>query len=213
MTGMVCTLGPVTVDQLPSGAVVVDPALVCAAMDGGDGRFVLVGDEPLPVTQVWSDTLRPMLTGADRALLIHPSWWTGRRIDTVRAAAVELTANVELMSRSVVLAHRHPGAVLVEVAAHVVLVVLDGVPVSAHERSSPPEVVAQRVADAVLTAGPGRSVVVDAPTQVPGADVLAARLGAALPGWESASAGTVNSVGRQRHWRPGSAAIPVQVVA
>ena len=195
MTAAVCAVGPVTLARVPGGAVAADPMLVCAAMDGGDGRFVLVGDDPVPLGEVWVDCLRPVLDGADRALLIHPSWWTAPRIDTVRAATTELVSQVDLRSRSAVLASRHPAATVVEVAVNVVLVMRGGVAVSAHERSSAPQELASSVADSVRSSGPGPAVVIDAPAQVPGAEVLAALISAALPG-----TGVVISGDRQLGW-------------
>jgi type VII secretion-associated protein (TIGR03931 family) len=183
MTAAICAVGPVTITRLPGdppGAHPAGVALVQAAIDGGDGRWVLVGDEPAPLQRVWVDSLAPLLAGADRAVLIHPSWWTAPRIDVVRAAVAGLVADAELMSRSVLLGHRHPGAVIVEIAPHAVLVLLDGSPVAVHERNSAPEGVAQRVAETVLAAGRGRPVVIDTPEQVPGADEVAVAAGKAL---------------------------------
>jgi type VII secretion-associated protein (TIGR03931 family) len=179
MTTAVCTVGPVTVGRLPDGHL-AEPLLVDAALDGGDGRVVLVGDEPVPLRQVWTDSLRPLLDGASRAVLIHPSWWTAPRIGVLHSAAGDLVADVELRSRSATLARNRPTAVVVEIASHAVLVIVDGLVTTAHERSSLPATVAQRVADTVRAAGRGRPVVVDAPAHLPGAQALSTRISAAL---------------------------------
>jgi type VII secretion-associated protein (TIGR03931 family) len=84
---------------------------------------------------------------------------------------------------------------VVEVAVNVVLVMRGGVAVSAHERSSAPQELASSVADSVRSTGPGPAVVIDAPAQVPGAEVLAALISAALPG-----TGVVISGDRQLGW-------------
>lgn len=183
MTAAICAVGPATIARLPGDPPEAHPAgvaLVQAALDGGDGRCVLVGDEPAPLQRVWLDSLAPLLAGADRAVLIHPSWWTAPRIETVRAAVAGLDADAELMSRSVVLGHRHPRAVVVEIAPHAVLVLRDGLPVAVHQRICAPDAVARRVAETVLGAGREGPVVIDTPAQVAGAFEVAAAVEAAL---------------------------------
>lgn len=183
MTAAICAVGPATIARLAGDKGEVHPAgmaLMQAALDGGDGRCVLLGDEPAPLQQVWTDSLAPLLDGADRAVLIHPSWWTAPRIDMLRSAAAGLVADVELRSRAAVLMHRHPRAVVVEIAVQAVLVLLDGRPVAVHERTSAPDTVAQRIAETVLAEAPQRPVVIDTAAQVAGAEVMAAAVSAVL---------------------------------
>jgi type VII secretion-associated protein (TIGR03931 family) len=174
MTTAVCELGPVTVRRLGCGtatAVDADRILGDAALDGGDGRTVLVGQEPRALPEVWRAVLQPLLDAADRAVLIHPSWWPVTRIETVRHAA-GLT-NVEIVTRADVLARRHvPGSAVVEIAEQVVAVVGGGAPIAVYARTTAPQVLADQVA-AALARHDGRPVVVDAPPGVPGARALA----------------------------------------
>lgn len=176
MTTAVCELGPVTVRRLDCGtgrAVDADPVLGAAALDGGDGRTVLVEHQARPLSEVWCAILQPLLDGATRAVLIHPSWWPATQVETARDVAAAL-ANVEMITRTELLAHRRgTGGAVVEIAEHVVAVVGGGAPIAVHARAPAPEVVAQQVAAAVLARHDGRPVLVDAPVGVPGAAALA----------------------------------------
>lgn len=177
MTTAVCALGPASIHRLPcTAASSVDVPMEQAVLDGGDGRTVLAGTEPIPLPVAWRAVLRPLLDDADRTLLIHPSWWPVTRVDTVRDAAADLVRDVEMVSRAELLVSRRgvaSSATVVEIAAHAVLVVSAGVPISLGLRSSAPEHVAGEVVAAVLDRGGRRAVLVDAPPPVPGAEVLA----------------------------------------
>lgn len=208
MTAAVCAVGPATVARLPDDSSAAHPAgvaVVQAAIDGGDGRCVLVGDDPTPLQRVWADTLAPLLEGADRAVLIHPSWWTAPRIDMVRATATALVGDAELISRSVLLDHRHSRAVIVEMAPHAVLVLCDGVPVAVHQRTSAPDVVAHRVAETVLAQDRQRPVVIDTPAQVAGAAEVATAVDTVLA---RHGVRAERSADRQLFWAASTLAVP-----
>ena len=176
MTTMVCELGPAAVRRLDCGTMTsaeADPILGAAALEGGDGRAVLVGGEARPLPEVWRAALRPLIDGADRTVLIHPSWWPLTQIDTVRDV-VSAPTTVEMITRAGLLAHRHgAGGTVVEIAEHVVAVVGGIAPMAVHARTAAPEAVAHQVAAAVLSRPDGRPVIVDAPAGVPGAEALA----------------------------------------
>lgn len=170
----VCELGPVTVRRCGCGTTPpadADRILGDAALEGGDGRTVLVGHEARPLPEVWRAVLQPLLAGVDRALLIHPSWWPVTQVETVREVAAAMT-DVDMTTRAVLLVQRH-GGVVVELAEHLVAVVGAGAPIAVHPRATAPEEVADRVAAAVAARHDGRPVLVDAPAGVPGAAALA----------------------------------------
>ncbi|WP_199253845.1 type VII secretion-associated protein [Mycolicibacterium mengxianglii] len=178
MTTAVCAVGPVLISRLSGAAA--DPEQARAVLDDGDGRFVLVGDRPVPIHQAWRHVLRPLLGGADRVLLVHPSWWPAPRINVVRAVAGELAGGLQMCTRANVWARRAPAAVVVEIAPHAVVVTADGSPITLRERSTKPAVLVSDIVDAVRAAGPTRPVILDVAAGVPGGDVLAEAIGAAL---------------------------------
>ncbi|MGB3486458.1 MAG: type VII secretion-associated protein [Mycobacterium sp.] len=171
---VICALGPAIVDTCG------DPRVGRAALDGGDGRHVLVGDRPRPLRQVWQEVLAPLLDGADAALLVYPSWWPAPRAETVAAAAAGVVGRVDMASRSAVLVARYPGALVVEIAEHAVLVTGGGADLTVLRRDGPPQVLAQQVATTAAATSHVGPVLIDAPEQVPGAEVLAGMLSTAL---------------------------------
>jgi type VII secretion-associated protein (TIGR03931 family) len=174
MTTAVCELGPAVIRRLDCSTTVSVPAdrvLSEAALDGGDGRTALVGNEPLPLPVVWRTVLQPLLHGVERALLIHPSWWPVTRINAARDAAADLVRDVELSSRAQILA-KSSGASVIEIAAQWVVVSAGGVAVTVQPRSPSPETVASNVVAAVLNRGTDGVVLIDAPPTGSGADVL-----------------------------------------
>lgn len=174
MTTALCQLGPAEIIRMDGATTTsesVDAALSEAALDGGDGRTVLVGDEPVALSLVWRAALQSLLSGAHRTVLIHPSWWPSTRVTAVRDAAANLVPDVETASRAQVLA-QGSDVVVVEIAAQVVAVVVDGVPVSIQSRSATPEVVAGEVVATVVSRHTGGTVMVDAPPTVAGAAAL-----------------------------------------
>jgi type VII secretion-associated protein (TIGR03931 family) len=184
MTTAVCELGPTGIRRLAGStgtSVICDPILGAAALDGGDGRTALVGDEPVPLPVVWRATLQPLLAGADRTLLIHPSWWPVTQLHTVRDAAAGLVHDVEFASRATVLTlHRDGDLRVIEIGPELVAVVGGNAPIAVHSRGPAPHSVAGQVAAAVLARRPDRTVLIDAPAAVPGAEVLAALIAGEL---------------------------------
>jgi hypothetical protein len=171
-----CLLGPVTVQRVTPPATVADPTLAAAALGAGPARVVLVDDRPTAVGTLWGEVLAPLLQHADGAILVHPGWWTPPMAESVRCAAESLVGTVTLAPRASVLTRGDPGVVVVEVAAHAVLVTGSSGPLGLVHRGG--ESVVERVADLV---GRGPAII-DAPAQVPGSAGLGAALAVALSG-------------------------------
>lgn len=151
MRHAVVEVGPVTV----RGANPPDPELVSLALDAIDEDLVLVGEDPAPVSELWSRLMEVAVGGAEDVLLVCPTWWPGARIDRVREATTATT--VEVIERTALL-QRQARATVVEIATELVLVTRLGArPVVI---ANVDDEVANRVAAAVGLAGP---VLIDAP--------------------------------------------------
>lgn len=175
-----CEVGPALIRAWQGGAgeyVLADPVLSEAALAGVDDPLTLVDGRPVATDDVWREALAPLLDDAEAAVLVHPSWWPAARVEAVTRVATGCTEVVESMSRGEALVRRFPGALVVEIAPHLVLT-LDGEhPVGVESRSAAPGL----VADAVVRRATGRSSVwVDAPAGVPGAAELAAMITAGM---------------------------------
>lgn len=165
-----CEIGPCAV-RMPAGAPDPDPGLVQAVLAGGEDPLTLVGDRPVAVAEAWRALLQPVLDGASRVVLIHPSWWSRRLVETVLAAAAGPGRDITASARA---AAARPGETWVEIAPHLVLVVAATARTAVSRRIRTPQAVAQAVAQAVEGAASGARVSVDAPAGVPGCDALAA---------------------------------------
>ena len=177
--GTVCEVGPVEVRHLRSGSgesVPPDPRLTAAALDGDD-PMVLVGARPMALREVWRALLEPLLRSDEPALLVHPSWWPGPRIDNVRAVAQRLSADVITSPRSWLLATIAGDAPVVEIGPQIVTVTVDGaVPSGIPRRARAPSDVADSIVRTVLRESERGPVWLDAPAGVPGAGALAAQI-------------------------------------
>ncbi|WP_176561944.1 type VII secretion-associated protein [Mycolicibacterium palauense] len=174
MSGLECEIGPCAV-RVPAGTAHPDPGLAQAALAGGEDPLTLVGDRPVAVAEAWRALLQPVLDGASRVVLIHPSWWSRRLVETVLAAAAGPGRDVTASARA---AAARPGQTWVEIAPHLVLVVAGATRTAVSRRMRTPQTVAEAVAQAVAQvvegAASGARVSVDAPAGVPGCDALAA---------------------------------------
>ena len=175
-----CEVGPALIRASRGGAgeyVLADPVLSEAALAGLDDPLTLVDGRAVTTDDVWSEVLTSLLGDAKAVVLVHPSWWPAARVEVVTRIATGCTEVVESMSRCEALVRRSPGALVVEIAPHLVLT-LDGEhPAAAESRSAAPGLVAEAV---VRRAAASPSVWVDAPAGVPGAAELAAVVTAGL---------------------------------
>lgn len=161
----VIEVGPAQVRRLCCGTAESGDAGV-AALEWVDDPVALLDDSPIPTPRLWRSVLENLACEASYGsmLLIHPSWWPPARIERVTAAAGRDDATVR--PRAELLAG--DATVVVEIAAALVAVI--GGEVIAEPRLGPPA----QVADAVAPHVPrGVTVVIDAPTGVPGAAELA----------------------------------------
>jgi type VII secretion-associated protein (TIGR03931 family) len=173
--GTVCEIGPVQVRRLLSGGgelVPPDPALVTAAL-GNDDPVALVGTRALAFDEIWCALLEPLL-GNEPALLVHPSWWPGPRIDHVREVARRYAGDVITRPRSWLLGTVDGDGPVVEIGPQVVTVTgHGGAPSGFHRRARTPSEVADSVVQKAVQQSGRSPVWLDAPVGVPGADALA----------------------------------------
>ncbi|KUI45112.1 hypothetical protein AU197_12775 [Mycobacterium sp. IS-1590] len=137
------------------GANPLDPELVSSALGAIDDDLVLVGEDAVSVSDLWSRLMAAAVGGAEAVVLVCPTWWPGARIDRVREAMTATT--VEVIGRTAAL-RRRTRATVVEIAAE--LVVVSRVGARAVVIANVDDHVAERVVAAVGLAGP---VLIDAP--------------------------------------------------
>ena len=172
--------GPATIRQLCCEAS-ADDEVVRAALRAIDDRVALVRGRPVPVGSLWCDALRslPCVSGAPTATVVHPSWWSSSRLAVVTDAA---TSMGETRPRSWLLARAATGPVapvVVEISERLVAVI--GEAMVAVPCRAEPSLVAERVAREIAALMPRTpAVVIDAPSSVSGAAVLAALIAEAV---------------------------------
>ncbi len=187
MTGHppVIEIGPGTVRRLCCGGG--DPAeRATTALDCIDDPVALVDGQPVAVPALWRSVLRAVACPGRRCaprsmLIVHPTWWSTRRVELVAAAARPLADLILARPRSGLLVA--PGEdimVVVEIADRLVAVTATGT--AADPRSGPPDTVADAVVRrvAALIRGVPATVAIDGPGTVGGAAVLAAMIAARL---------------------------------
>lgn len=181
-------VGPTVVRRLCcGGATVADVEAGRAALACIDDPVTLVDLRPVSVESLWQQVLASVDCGsAERVTVVHPSWWSPQRVDVISAAAHVLAGAAEMRSRSWLLAQASPSdsasaTLIVEITDDFVVASGEGVTVEARNRDI--EVVAEAVADSILTvaAGAVETVVIDAPATVLGAGALAAAIAKRLP--------------------------------
>lgn len=156
--------------------------IVRAALDAVDDRVALVGERPVAVDALWEAALRAASRGhCDGTIVVHPSWWSARRLGVVSAAAAAMAGQTRARSSLLMRGSRAaPDAtVVVEIAQR--LVAITAAEVTAIPRTAQPHRVARDVADVVAAIAP-EAVLIDTPTGVVGASALAAMIADALRG-------------------------------
>ncbi|MDY6996405.1 MAG: type VII secretion-associated protein [Actinomycetota bacterium] len=118
-------VGPVTV----RGPHPAPPDLVAAAVGCIDDPVALVAEQPVEVGQLWRDVLR-VAAGAHPAalMLVVPTWWPAARVEVVADAARRVSAQVDIVSRTALLAGTEgsAGSAVVEFAEDVVVLAAPG---------------------------------------------------------------------------------------
>jgi len=180
-------VGPTVIRQLCCGGkTVAHDEMVRAAFDSIDDPVTLVDLHPVAVDSLWRTVLGSVDCGSpERAIVVHPSWWTPNRIDVVGAAAQVLAGEIVMRPRSW-LVTRASGlesqrtTVVAEIAD--CFVVITGAAVAAETRRREPQYVAAAVVRSILemTSDPNAAVVIDAPNTVGGAGALAAMIAEGL---------------------------------
>jgi type VII secretion-associated protein (TIGR03931 family) len=176
-------VGPKVIRQLCCGGdALVDDETVRGAFDSIDDPVALIDLRPVSVDALWRMVLGSVDCGsAQRAIVVHPSWWAQTRIDVLRAAAEVLAGEVVMRPRSWLLTHDSPaGTVVVEIADG--FVVVTGTDVAAQTRCGETQSVVEAVVHSVVEMTPDATVTVmiDAPSTVVGAGTLAAMVAKAL---------------------------------
>ncbi len=173
MTGVAwCEIGPVVVRRLGDGVSTSDRALAAAVLEAGADPLAIVGDRVVRTEAAWRQVLGSLLVDVGEVRLIHPTWWPPTQVAMLARSAAGVTTVVQTFARSAMTTPGACGAVVIEIAPHVVILVRDGEVIVGQTRSAPTEDVADRVVQQVLAAG-APSASVDAPAEVPGAVELA----------------------------------------
>jgi type VII secretion-associated protein (TIGR03931 family) len=176
----VVEVGPGAIRQLCCGGdVVAESETVSIALDSIDDPIALVDDRPVTVGSLWRAVLGAVdCRSSERSVLIHPSWWASSRIDVVSTAAQVLADEVVTRPRSWLLTRASPfgseyTTVVVEIA--VGFVVISGPAVVAESRRGEPRAVVEAVVRCIveMTSDTAAVLIIDAPSTVCGADVLA----------------------------------------
>jgi type VII secretion-associated protein (TIGR03931 family) len=179
----VVEVGPKVIHQLCCGGdAVADDEMVRAAFDSIDDPVTLVDLRPVTLDSLWRMALGSLDCGSrERAIVVHPSWWAPARIDVLGAAAQVLAGDVVMRPRSWVLTQACPRqsrreTVVVEIADS--FVAITGATVVAETRRGEPQRVVEAVVRSVLemTSDVTAVAVIDAPSMVPEAGGLAARI-------------------------------------
>jgi type VII secretion-associated protein (TIGR03931 family) len=180
-------VGPAAVRHLCCNAAGNDGELAGAALDSIDDPVALVDDRPVSVEALWRTVLSSRARGrAERAIVVHPSWWAPTRIGVIAAAAEVLADDVVLRPRTWLLARAFASQcqdampVVVEIVE--CFVAVSGATVVAHSRAGQSRDVAEAVVRSVLEISTGISaaVAIDAPSAVSGARTLAMMISQSL---------------------------------
>lgn len=183
----VIEVGPGAVRRLCCGTgEVADAEAIAAALESIDDPVALLDGRPVAVDSLWCQVLRSLM-GGHRAgmLVVYPSWWSVMRVGIISTAAETVAKDAVLQPRSWLLKRAVPDAapeatVMVEIADWIVVV--SGVEVVAVSRRAQPRGVVEEVVGAVaaMTVSNGATVLIDVPSTVAGAAVLATAIAATL---------------------------------
>ena len=84
MSATVLVIGPGTV----SGPNPVPTEIVSAAIDAIDDEYVLVGERPVALDELWTRLIAAAAgEPADGLLLVCPGWWSEARVNRIGRAA------------------------------------------------------------------------------------------------------------------------------
>ncbi|OFB38404.1 type VII secretion-associated protein [Mycolicibacterium sp. (ex Dasyatis americana)] len=167
MTGAVVEAGPVTVRG--PGPL---SDLAVTAVAGIDDELTLVGDQPVPVSQLWVEVLETAAAGRRKLTLVCPTWWSTERCDRVRTAAAVSGAEVVVMPRVQAVGSALTGAswAVVEIADELVMISSADARSDTLARHAEEDLDPEAVVRTVLAlSGPSAEVAVDAPAEVAGA--------------------------------------------
>lgn len=157
MSAVVVEVGPATVN----GPNDVDHELVSVAIDGIEDDLVLVGERAVETEQVWRDIVASAAgPGAEKIILVCPTWWPGTWVQRVWAAA-HAVADTTMIRRSTALSSRR--CALVEIAEQLIAVTRRDGGVAVVARGGDPDEDAAAVDTAV---GVSAAVLIDAPEAV-----------------------------------------------
>ncbi|WP_232375302.1 type VII secretion-associated protein [Mycolicibacterium baixiangningiae] len=164
----VVEVGPTTM----RGPEPVDDELASAAVEAIDDPLMLVDGRPVAVRRVVSELLRSAVgAGDDELTVVHPTWWSRRRVDVVLDAAGDVHRSVVGMTRAQMLGDGFTA--VVEIAVDHVAVIAAGVRTMVRSDDA-------AICAAVVREIGGRgTVLVDAPRGV-GGDALASSIVTAL---------------------------------
>lgn len=176
MRAHIVEIGPNAIRRLCCGVAIPDDIeRRRVALESLDDPVALVGTQPMTVESLWRSVLEPLKCGgAERVIVLHPTWWSPSRVDVLAAAATVFGGDVVMKPRSWILrkACQHPAAI-VEITDG--FVVVSGESVSAESRREEAQSVVDAIARSVLRSA-AQAVVVDAPSSVRGAAALAAQI-------------------------------------
>ena len=143
----ICEVGPGAVRLLHGGnGATAAPALVEAVLDAGGEPLALLDDKPMRTEALWCAVFEALLTGADEALLVYPSWWPPPQVEAVAGAARTVAETVITFPRHRLL---HRGAVFIEIGPEFVVIGDHEGILSAQTRWAAVDIVARAVADRV----------------------------------------------------------------
>ncbi len=151
------------------------PEMVSLALECIDDDLALLDDRVVAVADLWRDVMSAAAGGsADVIAVVCPAWWSPSRIDRVRAAALTVAPDVQVLDRARLLRDSADRPVtVVEIAPEFVVVSHLSAGATAVPRRG--DVVAD--AEAVVAAlGEPAAVLVDAAVGVVGADALGATI-------------------------------------
>jgi type VII secretion-associated protein (TIGR03931 family) len=197
VTATVIEAGPVLVRG--PGTVPAEPAWI--AVDCIDDAVALVGDELVPVAELWAQVVR-VAAGRhiEAPIVVCPTWWTTDQINRVRTAAADIDGVVVPRAQALAATLSGRSWAVVEIADELIMVSCgNGEPVRLDRRAES-SALADEAADATRGAA---EVIVDAPAEVGGAGVLGRAVADAVRGCGA----TVSIAGAQTLGRGARAAV------
>ncbi|MGA7052873.1 MAG: type VII secretion-associated protein, partial [Mycobacterium sp.] len=161
---------------------------ICAAALGAiDDHVALVDGRPVTVASLWHDALRSLDCGGPDAtkamVVVHPSWWSSSRVGVVTAASNSAVAKPRSWLLTQASSAAPEATVVVEIDER--LVSIAGGPkgeVVAVPRRTGRQPIGEEVNGVVagIRRGMTSVVLIDAPSTIAGADVVATLIAAAI---------------------------------